>query len=48
MQELLEDFSRWTTEELLDVPPETLECVDLVGLVIELQDRLYAYHHHWD
>lgn len=35
-----EDYSTWSTEALISVPPETLEYVDLVALVYELQDRL--------
>lgn len=42
MQEFLEDFSRWTTEELVAVPPESLEAVDLIALVIEFQNRMKA------
>lgn len=41
MQELLEDFSRWQTGELITVPPESLEYVDLTALVLELQNRLH-------
>lgn len=40
MTSLLEEYSTWETEALIKVPPETLEYVDLVGLVLELQDRL--------
>lgn len=35
-----EDYSSWSTEALINVPPETLEYTDLVALVIELQSRL--------
>ena len=38
----VEDFSTWDTGALVTVPPETLEYSDLVGLVIELQARLYG------
>lgn len=38
-----EDFSKWDTGALVTVPPETLEYVDLVGLVTELQRRLENY-----
>ena len=38
----VEDFSTWDTGALVTVPPETLEYADLVGLVIELQARLYG------
>lgn len=36
----VEDFSKWTWEALVTVPPETLEYSDLVGLVIQLQKML--------
>ena len=38
----VEDYSTWSWEALVAVPPETLEYSDLVGLVIELQTRLRA------
>lgn len=40
MNSHVEDFNSWKTEALVTVPPETLEYSDLVGLVIELQQRL--------
>ena len=42
MTTFVEDFSTWEAEALIGVPPETLEYSDLVGLVIELQARLYG------
>jgi len=42
MNSHVEDYSAWDTGALVTVPPETLEYSDLVGLVIELQARLYG------
>ena len=42
MNSHVEDYSTWSWEALVAVPPETLEYSDLVGLVIELQARLYG------
>lgn len=43
-----EDYSTWSTEALVSVPPETLEYVDLVALVHELQDRLLSMKEAYD
>ena len=43
MNAFVEDFYTWETAALVSVPPETLEAADLMALVIELQDRLYAH-----
>lgn len=43
-----EDYSNWSTEALISVPPETLEYVDLVALVYELQDRLASIKETYD
>lgn len=40
MSTYVEDFTKWTLEALIQVPPETLEYSDLVGLVVELQKQL--------
>ena len=42
MNSHVEDFSTWDVGALVTVPPESLEYSDLVGLVIELQSRLYS------
>lgn len=42
MNSHVEDYSAWQAAALCSVPPETLEYSDLVGLVIELQARLYG------
>lgn len=35
----VEDFSTWDAEALIRVPPETLEYVDIIELIKELQSR---------
>ena len=42
MNSHVEDFSTWDVGALVTVPPESLEYSDVVGLVIELQKRLYS------
>lgn len=43
MTTFVEDYSTWTMEALIEVPPESLEAADLIALVIELQNRIKSY-----
>lgn len=45
---LVEDFRLWNSKDLVALLPETLERVELIGLVVELQNRLEEYVEHLD